>query len=119
MSERTYQRRIGTENEVVSGLDELEQSLRIIVGTREGSVPGMPTYGSRIHDLIDEPVNALAPLVAVEIPRAVRVSDPRIEVSYARPMSADASGELTLEIAWHPAGSGASDIVSQISVRAL
>lgn len=118
VSVRTAQRRIGTESaEEVAGLDELEQSLGIILRTPEGSQPGRPHFGSRLVTVVDRPALELTPLVASEVPRAVRVSDPRISVHSARVVSISSSGSLVVRVVWSPAD-GESVRSSDVQVTA-
>lgn len=118
VSVRTAQRRIGTEaDEEVAGLDELEQSLGIILRTPEGSQPGRPHFGSRLVTVVDRPALELTPLVAAEVPRAVRVSDPRIAVHSAKVVSISSSGSLVVRVVWSPAD-GESVRSSDVQVTA-
>lgn len=107
MTTRTTQRRIGSTDGTVTGLDELEQSLRIILRTPIRSVPGRPWFGIDLTDIVDASPADLAPRVAVEVPRAVRASDPRIQVQSASVVDIGSDGRIVLRILWGPTGGAA------------
>lgn len=112
MTNRLVQRAIGGGE--VAGLDELEQSLRMLLRTPLGAVPGRPRYGTTLVDMVDSPPSELAPLVAVEVPRAVRESEPRIIATSARIASVASDGRVSLLVKWVPASNTA--IVRESSV---
>jgi uncharacterized protein len=60
---------------------EIEEAIRLVLGTAPGERPMRPEFGCRIHDLVFGPANATT---AGEIAYEVRVSltrwEPRIEV---------------------------------------
>lgn len=115
MTTRTSQRRIGSTDDTVSGIDELEQSLRIILRTPLGSVPGRPTFGIDLTDIVDASPVELTPRVAVEVPRAVRTSDPRIVVQRAAVVDVGEDGRMVIRVTWAPA-SGVVVRTSEIGV---
>jgi len=102
------QRKLGSIGGVVTGDDELEQALCLLVGVRRRSVPLSPTKGSLLFELIDEPIDvvrAKAPLLAQQ---AVAV-DPRIEL-LAVTVSSTGDSWIELELSWRPAGSQQSRV---------
>ena len=67
---------------LVSGEQEIEESIRLILGTARGERPMRPEFGCGIHDYVFAPVNAAT---IGSISRDVRQSlarwEPRIDVS--------------------------------------
>jgi len=60
---------------------DIEQALRIILGTSRGERPMRPDFGCRIHELIFSPINAnTTGLVAHYVEEALGWWEPRIEV---------------------------------------
>ena len=57
--------------EVVDGADAFAQTIGLILGTRLGSDPFRPSFGSDLYEYIDRPINAAAPAMALEIRRAL------------------------------------------------
>jgi hypothetical protein len=99
-----WQPQLGNPGARVSYLDELEQSLMLVLTTPERSVPGRPNFGSRLYQLADEPVSTLRPAVVREVVRALGVNEPRV-----RPLGVDVAhldaGHLEVAIEWQPAAS--------------
>ena len=66
---------------LVSGNDEIEESMRLILGTAFGERPMRPEYGCGIHDLLFAPADSsLAGLMAYEVRASLRRWEPRIDV---------------------------------------
>lgn len=98
-----WQARLGAPGERVEGLTELAQSLSIVLRTPLGSVPGRPTFGSRIHELVDadiSDVQAFGPRYARE---SILVCLPRIQfVDATAELLAPNNAELV--VSWRPVG---------------
>ena len=66
---------------LVSGADDIEQAILIILGTRPGERVMRPTFGCRAFELIFEPsAAATVSLLREYVHEALRVWEPRIEV---------------------------------------
>lgn len=66
---------------LVSGAEDVEQSIRIILGTRPGERVMRPNFGCRAQELLFEPRSAAtASLMQEYIHQALRMWEPRIEV---------------------------------------
>lgn len=103
-SAQQWQMRIGgAAGERVTGIEELEQSLAIIVQTELGSVPGRPGFGLRFDEILDAPPDTARAVASREVVRAVRDADPRISVLGATPFGPNADGHMVIEIQWQPA----------------
>lgn len=97
----------GKPGELVMGLDELEQSLRTVLTTQVGSVPGRPGFGSRLFELVDEPTNQVQPKAIREVLRAVAANEPRVVVTKVAVLPSE-PGNLVLEVTWRPTNSDVS-----------
>ncbi len=66
---------------LVSRLQEIEESIRLILGTAPGERPMRPEFGCRIHDeVFAEADAATAGRIASDVRAALRRWEPRIEV---------------------------------------
>ena len=75
--------RLNTKGEIqlVTGNDDIEQSIRIILGTRPGERVMRPTFGCRAYELMFDPRTAATiSLLQEYIYDALRMWEPRIEV---------------------------------------
>ena len=67
--------------QLVSGQQELDQSIRLVLGTAYGERPMRPEFGCGIHDLVFAPGDtALAGLIAYEVRASLRRWEPRIDI---------------------------------------
>jgi phage baseplate assembly protein W len=66
---------------LVSGNEDIEQSIRIILSTRPGERVMRPTFGCRAHELLFEPKSAAtASLLQENVFQALMMWEPRIDV---------------------------------------
>lgn len=66
---------------LVSGDREIEQAIRLILGTAPGERPMRPEFGCGIHDLIFAPADiTTAGRIAYEVRASLRRWEPRIDV---------------------------------------
>lgn len=72
--------KIGAIGEVVEGIADVEQCLRIIVTTPQGTDPLRPTFGSNIWRYIDYPIDQALPAIVSELITAVGRWEPRVTV---------------------------------------
>jgi phage baseplate assembly protein W len=97
-----WQFALGTAGEIVSGLDELSQALKILITTPKGSVPLRPDFGCDLQAHLDKPgPQAIADLIR-EISKAVATWEPRITLQTIKVKSITVGGGLTLAITWTP-----------------
>lgn len=90
------------EGEVVEGLRDIDQAIRLILSTPRGSDPHRPTFGSNLHRYIDWPVNRVTPYLVRESVDAIRQWEPRVDVVQVRVLI-DAS-HITVRVQWRVAG---------------
>lgn len=85
---------------LVSGNEDIEQSIRIILSTRPGERVMRPTFGCRAHELLFETRSAAtASLLQEYVLQALRMWEPRIDVHRVNVVNDDAHpGALLAEI---------------------
>ena len=67
---------------LAEGEDDVDQAIRLILGTAPGERPMRPEYGCAIHDMIFDSIDAsLSGRVAVEVRTSLTRWEPRIEVT--------------------------------------
>jgi phage baseplate assembly protein W len=96
--------------EVVTGLEEVAQAIRIILSTPLGSVPHRPTFGCDLFEQVDRPMPVAIPAIIRSTFRALRQWEPRIDVKRVSVTPA-LVGAVVLTITWSPKG---GDDVSQL-----
>lgn len=66
---------------LVSGHDELAESIRLVLGTAYGDRPMRPEFGCAIHDFVFAPADtSLAGLIAYEVRGSLTRWEPRVRV---------------------------------------
>lgn len=75
-----WQPDLGTSGEVVEGLRDIDQSIRIILTTPKGADTHRPDFGSDLHLYIDWPVNRVTPHLVRETVDALRRWETRISI---------------------------------------
>ncbi|HOW51744.1 MAG TPA: GPW/gp25 family protein [bacterium] len=95
-----WQLKNGAINEIVTGIDDIDQSINIILTTPRGSVPMDPEFGAGLHELIDAPVGEVAPQMVVETIRSLKRWEPRITVNSVTVDGDYAAGHVTLTITY-------------------
>jgi hypothetical protein len=70
---------------LAEGDDELDQAIRLILGTARGERPMRPEYGCGIHDMVFDAIDpSLCGRVALDVRSALTRWEPRIEVTAVR-----------------------------------
>lgn len=107
------QRKLGSVGVTVSDIDELEQSLRLLLTVPRGSIPHRPDLGGELFELIDAPVDVVR---ARALPLVVRAtaSDVRLRIVSVDP-TVLSTGAVEVEVVWCPSGS-ASSRVTKVTV---
>lgn len=83
---------------------DIEQCIRIILGSPLGSDPLRPLFGSRVHNYLDWPLETARPHIVRETMTALAAWEPRIEVARVT-VSQGTSGERgTILAQWRLAG---------------
>lgn len=98
--------------EFVTGLDELKQSIYVILYTIKGTSPLKPDFGCGLWDYIDQPYNIATPFVIKAVKDAVNQWEPRVTVTKVTPVFDEASnGRVRYRVFWTSnIGDGTTDI---------
>lgn len=96
-----WQPALGTPGEVVEGLRDIDQSIRIILTTPKGSDAHRPEFGSDLHLYIDWPHDRVTPYLVRETIEAIRRWETRVLVVQVQ-VQIDVS-HLTLKVLWRMA----------------
>lgn len=75
-----WQPALGTSGEVVQGLRDIDQAIRIILVTPKGSDPHRPEFGSDLHLYLDWPTHQVTPYLVRETIEAIRRWETRVSV---------------------------------------
>ncbi len=88
---------------LVSGEEDIEQAIRIVLSTRPGERVMRPTFGCRAHELLFEPFAAsTVSLMQEYVLEALRMWEPRIEVTSVNVVTQmDGVGALLAEIEYY------------------
>jgi phage baseplate assembly protein W len=89
---------------LASGQNDIEQAIRIILGTAPGERVMRPTFGCRLHELVFAPNNATTHgLMAYYVEKALEQWEPRIEVLHVGILMDPAQdGVLLIDIRYRP-----------------
>lgn len=96
-----WQPALGTSGEVVEGLRDIDQSIRIILTTPKGADAHRPDFGSDLHLYIDWPVNRVTPHLVRETVDALRRWETRISVVQVNVQIEGA--QIRVRVQWHVA----------------
>ena len=111
-----WQPKLGALGEVVTAVQELEQSLHIIIQTPKGAVPLDPEFGCDIYKYLDKPETTAIPRIIREITKAVKHCDPRIQIVKITVQS-QTPGQKSLHISWKPTDSQLDSAIQETEVR--
>jgi uncharacterized protein len=88
---------------MASGVTKVEQSIQIILGTRLGERVMRPTFGSRLHELLFAPLNAVTLGLAERYTaEALRFWEPRIDLLSIHARADDGSSDRKALRFWEP-----------------
>lgn len=97
-----WQPALGTSGEVVEGLRDIGQSIRIILSTPKGSDPHRPEFGSDLHLYLDWPTNRVTPHLVREAVDAIRHWESRVSVAQVK-VQINAA-QIIVQVHWRVAG---------------
>lgn len=106
--------RLGSPGEVVTGLEDIEQCIAIIIFTRKGSVPHRPLLGCDAWRWIDAPANIAIPNIIREVVDALELWEPRIKVAGVMAVVTGA-GSATITVSWQPRN-GQSIMITEVTL---
>lgn len=96
-----WQPTLGTSGEVVEGLRDIDQAIRIILTTPKGSDAHRPEFGSDLHLYVDWPVNRVTPHLVREAVDAIRRWETRVSVVQVLVLIEDS--RIILRVQWRVA----------------
>lgn len=99
-----WQLALGRTGEAVTGLEEIAQSIALIVQTPLGSLPGQPELGCDVLGQLDRPLTVAVPRMIQSVFEALRKWEPRIDVRRVG-VTPVRLGAVILTVAWVPKGS--------------
>ena len=108
-----WQPTLNADGEVVEGLADVAQAIRIILTTPKGSDPQRPEFGSDIWQYVDWPVTEARPPIAREVREAIRRWEPRAVL-----LSVDvrpANGRLWVQVRWRLADDVAGEQLTEVA----
>lgn len=88
------------QGEVVQGLAEISQCLRVLITTRKGSDPLRPTFGCDIYLYHDLPINQAIPRMIKAVSEAIAIWETRIDVKSIGYTLGDDGSVATFTIEW-------------------
>ncbi len=92
--------KLGAYGELVSGYDDIAQSIGVILSTQRGSVPLEPLYGVDHLKYIDKPLEQIRGPYTADMVEALTLWEPRATVqgvSFGRD-----GAELSITVRWSP-----------------
>jgi len=95
-----WQPALRREGEIVQGIHDIDQAIRIILSTPLGSDAHRPPFGCRIHDYIDWPITRARPHLVREIVAALNRWEPRMRLESVQIEPATAPEHLTFRVRW-------------------
>lgn len=93
-----WQVKINSLGDVVQGVEEINQSIAIILLTRKGSLPHRVDFGSNIHLYLDYPINEISAHIIRETTDAISKWETRITISTVNTEIAENS--ILINIEW-------------------
>lgn len=90
--------KLGAVGETVTGIEDINQEVGLILTTPLGSIPHRPEFGSNIYQHLDKPMNIARPLIISEAYRAIRKNSERFSPLEIKLASASPSGKLVFRI---------------------
>jgi phage baseplate assembly protein W len=92
------QLKLGAIGQVVEGIEDLRQRVKIVLETPKGFDPHRPEFGSDIWQWVDKPFTEALPHVIVEAYEAIEKWVPDFKPTQIRVFKADSSGRFTFSI---------------------
>jgi uncharacterized protein len=106
--------RLGDPGEVVTGLDDIQQCLDILLNSPKMSVPHRPLFGCDAWRYLDAPATVAVPGITSEVLDAVQLWEPRIEVVSVQ-VEISVS-QVVVALTWRPAGSAIATTTTEVQL---
>lgn len=78
---KTWSMKAAALGEIVADIEDIKQSVAMIVLTSKRSVPGLPEFGCGLYTYLDYPINSAGPLIVREIRNSVTRWEQRAALS--------------------------------------
>ncbi len=91
------------ESDIVVGLSDIDQAIRLILMTPKGADPHRPHFGSNIYQYLDYPINQIVPHLVREAVDAITGKDgePRCILKKVTPIIDTSNGtSIELRVEW-------------------
>lgn len=111
---KTWSMKAAALGEIVADVEDIKQSVAMIVLTAKRSVPGLPEFGCGLYDYIDYPINSAGPLIVREIRNAVTRWEQRAGISDLQYQIIE--GNLRFNLTMLPAFARRTDPASSIFI---
>ena len=86
---------------LVSGIEELERSMTVVISTAPGERPFRPRFGCRIWELMFEPINeATMGLMEMYVEEALRMWEPRVDIDQILVEPASVEGAVMISVSY-------------------
>jgi phage baseplate assembly protein W len=92
------QLKLGAIGQVVEGIEDLRQRIKLVLETPKGFDPHRPEFGSDIWRWVDKPFTEALPNVIAEAYEAIEKWVPDFKPTQIRVLEADSSGRFTFSI---------------------
>lgn len=100
-----WQPKLGTFAELVTGLDDIDQCLRVILTTPPGTDPLRPRFALDLLAFIDKPIHQIRPKLVRGVLDAITIWEPRVKVLRVAVDQPDLSS-LRVGVLWEPVAGG-------------
>ncbi len=102
-----WQPKLGTFAELVTGLDDIDQCIRVILGTPPGTDPLRTRFALDLLAFIDKPINQVRPKVVRGVIDAITIWEPRVKILRVAVDQLEMSS-LRIGVLWEPVAGGDS-----------
>ncbi|MEO2082578.1 MAG: GPW/gp25 family protein [Desulfurobacteriaceae bacterium] len=92
------QLKLGAIGEIVEGIEDLRQRIRIVLETPKGFDPHRPEFGSNIWQWLDKPFTIAMPNVIAEAYEAIEKWIPDFKLTQVKVVKADPNGGFSFVI---------------------
>lgn len=99
---------LGEQGAVVEDVDDIDQCIRTILGTRRGSVPLEPLFGCDAWQWLDAPVDIALPNVVGDVLAALAMWERRADILGVTLAPGGDDGHWRIRVSWQPVGSNAT-----------
>ena len=96
-----WQPALGLLGQVATDMDDIDQCIRVILGTTKGDLPLDPEFGIAMDRYLDAPQGMASVALIREITAAIQKYEPRVKVLGVG-VTAASIGQTTITVKWMP-----------------